>query len=81
MIYNWPQLEIMFHEQLFKVETTISLMNLMNVKRYNVESIDAYLNRFRELKARCSTQIPKHELVQMAVVGIEFSIRKKLANQ
>jgi len=56
-------------------------MNLMNVKRYNVESIDAYLNRFRELKARCSTQIPKHELVQMAVVGLEFSIRKKLANQ
>jgi hypothetical protein len=42
------------------------------------ESIDDYLNRFRLLKAGCFTQVPKHELVEMAAGGLDYSIRKKL---
>ena len=44
-------------------------------------SIDDYLNRFRLLKARCSTQVPEHELVVMATCGLDYSIRKKLDTQ
>lgn len=75
------QLERMFHKQFFRGETKVSLIDLMNVKRYNVKFIDNYLNRFRQLKVRCFTQIPEHDLVSMAASGIEFSIRKKLVNQ
>lgn len=46
-----------------------------------MESIDDYLNRFRQLKARCFTQIPEHELVRMAIAGIKFLIRKWLLYQ
>jgi len=34
--------------------------------------------RFRLLKARCFTQVPEHELVEMASGSLDYSIRKKL---
>jgi hypothetical protein len=33
------------------------------------------------LKARCFTQVPEHELVEMAAGGLGYSIRKKLDTQ
>jgi len=48
----------MFHEQFFRGEEKVRLIDMMNLKRYNVELIDDYLNRFTQLKARCFTQIP-----------------------
>ena len=59
----------------------VSLVDVMNNKRHNVESVDDYLNSFRQLKAGCLTQILEHELVQMVVVDHKFFIRKKLVNQ
>jgi len=61
-------------------QSKISLKELASVKRSSSESIDDYLNRFRLLKARCFTQVPKHELVEM-VSGLDYSIRKKLDTQ
>ncbi|XP_050909728.1 uncharacterized protein LOC127123561 [Lathyrus oleraceus] len=59
----------------------ISLKELVSIKRKVAESIDKYLNRFRLLKARCFTQVPEHELVEIAVRGLDYSIRKKLDTQ
>jgi len=59
----------------------ISIKELASVKRKLFESIDDYLNRFRLLKARCFTQVPEHELVEMAAGGLDYSIRKKLDTQ
>ena len=47
----------------------------------SVESIDDYHNRFRLLKARCFTQVPEPELVEMAACGLDYSIQKKLDTQ
>ena len=33
------------------------------------------------MKARCFTQVPEHELVEMAAGGLDYSIRKKLDTQ
>lgn len=52
----------------------ISLKELASVKRKIVESFDQYLNRFRLLKAICFTQVPKHELVEIAAGGLDYSI-------
>jgi len=51
------------------------------VRRQSIESVEDYLNRFRLLKARCFTQVSEHELVEMAVGGLDYSIRKKLDTQ
>lgn len=45
------------------------------------ESIDDYLNKFRLLEARCLTQVPNYELVEMVVGGLDYSIRNKLDTQ
>ncbi|KAK2444838.1 hypothetical protein QL285_015833 [Trifolium repens] len=80
-IHNWTQLERLFHEQFYMGQSRISLKELASMKRKTLEAIDDYLNRFRLLKARCFTQVPEHELVEMAAGGLEYSIRKKLDTQ
>lgn len=41
-----------------------------------VEAIDNYLNRLRIMKSRCFTQVPEHELVELIIGGLDYSIRK-----
>src|ERR1051325_984267 len=77
-IDNWSTLEKMFHEQFYEGHSKISLVELSSIKRKFAETIDDYLNRFGSLKARCFTQVPEHELVQMAAGGLDYSIRKKI---
>lgn len=59
----------------------ISLKELASIKRKFNEPIDNYLNRFRLLKAKCFTQVPEHELVEMVIGGLDYTIRKKLDTQ
>lgn len=80
-IHSWNQLERMFHEQFYMGQMKIHLKELASVRLKFTEPIDDYLNRFRLLKARCFTQVPEHELVEMAVGGLDYSIRKKLDTQ
>ena len=80
-IQTWTQLERLFHEQFYTGQSKISLKELASVKRKVIESVDQYLNRFRLLKARYFSQVPKHELVEIAVGGLDYSIRKKLDTQ
>lgn len=51
------------------------------MKQKFIEPIYDYLNRFRLLKTRGFTQVPKHELVEMAASGLDYFIRKKLNTQ
>lgn len=44
----------------------INLKELVNVRRKMVESIDDYVNKFKIMKLSCFTQIPEHELVELA---------------
>lgn len=53
----------------------------MSIKRKFSEPIYDYLNRFWLLKARCFTQVPEQELVEMVAGGLDYSIRKKLDTQ
>ncbi|XP_058741183.1 uncharacterized protein LOC131613539 [Vicia villosa] len=80
-IDTWSQLVRLFHEQFYMGQTKISLKELASIKRKFTEPIDDYLNRFRLLKVRCFTVVPEHELVEMAVGGLDYSIRNKLDTQ
>ncbi|XP_058726250.1 uncharacterized protein LOC131597576 [Vicia villosa] len=75
---SWPKLEKPFNEQFYEGHSKISLVELSSIKRRFAETIDDYLNRFRSLKEKCFTQVPEHELVQMAAGGLGHSIRKKI---
>lgn len=62
-------------------QSKISLNELPSVKRKFVESIGDYLNRFWLLKTRCFTQVTEHDLVEMAIGGLDYSIKKELDTQ
>ncbi|XP_057418253.1 uncharacterized protein LOC130712434 [Lotus japonicus] len=79
-IHNWNELEMDFHEQFFRGETKVTLMDLANVERQPNEPIDDYLIRFRHMETRCSTHVPEFELVKMAIGGLDYSIKKILVN-
>jgi len=77
-IQHWTQLERLFHEQFYMGQSKISQKELASVRRQSNESVEDYLNRFRLLKARCFTQVPERELVEMVADGLDYSIKKKL---
>nr|KYP38616.1 Retrovirus-related Pol polyprotein from transposon opus [Cajanus cajan] len=79
-INTWARLEGNFHEHFFRGETKVTIVDLMNIKRQNHETLDDYLNRFRQLKSRCYTNIPEHELVKISAIGLDFSIFCKYHN-
>ena len=80
-IYTWAQLKRVFHEHFFRGEIMVGLIDLTTTKCFNSETIEDYLNRFRQMKSQCYTQIPEHELVRMVVTGLDFSIRMALVNR
>ena len=80
-IHQWTQLERLFHEQFYMGQSKISLKELESVRRRSTESAEDYLNIFRFLKARCFTQVPEPELVEIAAGGLDYPIRKKLNTQ
>lgn len=51
------------------------------MKRKLAEPIDDYLNRFILMKSRYFTQVLEHELIEMVVGGLDYSITKKLDTQ
>jgi len=62
-------------------QSKISLKELASVRCKTSEPINDYLNRFGLLKARCFTQVPEHDLIEMVVGGLDYYIRKKLDTQ
>jgi len=62
-------LEKNFCEQFFSRETQVRLIDVMNVKSFNNENMDDYLNTFQRMKYRYVTEIPEHELVRMTTSG------------
>lgn len=75
-ICNWNRLERVFYGQFYMGQSKISIKEWVSVKRKFYESIYDYLNRFRLLKARFFTQISEHELVELVVGGLKYSIKK-----
>lgn len=75
---TWAQLEREFYEQFYMGQWKISLKELANLRRKVAKIIYDYRNRFRTLKARYFMQVSEHELVELALRGLDYSIKKKL---
>ena len=80
-IHLWLQLKKSFHEQFFRGQIKISLTNLFSIRWFQGESINDYLTRFRNMKNRCFTPVPEAEVVEMAMNGLDYKVRKKIVNQ
>lgn len=52
-IQTWAQLERNIHDQFYRGDTKIKLIDLANIERLRIELVDDYLNRFRQMRAQC----------------------------
>ena len=51
------------------------------MRRHLGEPIENYIARFRHMKSKCFTPIPKAKMVKMVINGLQSNIRKKLVRQ
>ncbi|CAL9005191.1 unnamed protein product, partial [Prunus brigantina] len=74
---NWQVMEQVFHEQFYRPEPKISMADLAKISQKSSESVQEYLGRFREAKARCTVNMPEHEFAKLAQGGLLLDLRKK----
>ncbi|CAL9005196.1 unnamed protein product [Prunus brigantina] len=70
-------MEQVFHEQFYRPEPKISMADLAKISQKSSESVQEYLGRFREAKARCTVNMPEHEFAKLAQGGLLLDLRKK----
>jgi hypothetical protein len=79
-IKNWRLLETLFHEQFYRGETKVNVVDLAKIQIKDKESINDYISRFRLMKAKCMTNIPEYELVQMGAAGLNYDVQKRMCS-
>ncbi|XP_059668934.1 uncharacterized protein LOC132314028 [Cornus florida] len=78
-IQSWQQFEDLFHTQFYRAELEVSMADLSRLHQLPGESVMSFLSRFRRAKFKCNLSLPPEEYVKMAMNGLEFELRKKVA--
>ncbi|CAL8162714.1 unnamed protein product [Prunus armeniaca] len=76
-IPNWQVIEQVFHEQFYRPESEVSMDDLAKRSQKPSQSVQEYLGRFREARARCTVNMPEHEFAKLAQGGLLLDLRKK----
>ena len=75
------QLEDSFQNQFFRGEMKVSFIDLVTIRQFNGKSIDYYLATFQIARNHYYIRILDVEVVNMAINGLNYDVRKKLVNQ
>ncbi|KAI5327032.1 hypothetical protein L3X38_026428 [Prunus dulcis] len=70
-------MEQIFHEQFYQPEPEVSMANLAKMRQGSNESVQEYLGKFREARARCTVNMPEHEFAKLAQGELLLNLRKK----
>ncbi|XP_016185736.1 uncharacterized protein LOC107627418 [Arachis ipaensis] len=79
-ITTWNQLETAFHAQFYRGKMNVVVTNLLALRREDGKTIDDYMIHFKNARSRCYISLPENEVVKIAIMGIEFYMRRKLLN-
>jgi hypothetical protein len=81
-IIFWADLEKQFHRFFYSSIEEIKLTDLTNLRQTNDESVAAFIQRFRDVKNRCFSQVlSDQQLAEVAFQGLLPHIREKYASQ
>ena len=81
-ILYWADLEKQFHQFFFSGITELKLIDLTSLRQRNVESVAAFIQRFRDVKNRCySLVLSNQQLADAAFNGLLPRIKEKYALQ
>ena len=53
------------------------MADLAQLKQKPDESAEQFIMRFKRIRTRCHTMLPKAEYVKIAIDGLNFELRKK----
>ncbi|XP_050222299.1 uncharacterized protein LOC126672393 [Mercurialis annua] len=73
---TWKDLEILFHEELYRAPPDVTLADLARISQLPNKSTEKYIGRFRNLRTRCSTKMFEADCVPMVVRGMSFTMRE-----
>ncbi|KAI5323866.1 hypothetical protein L3X38_032939 [Prunus dulcis] len=71
-------MEQIFHEQFYRLEPEFLMANLAKMRQGSNVSVQEYLGKFREAKARCTVNMPEHEFVKLAQGGLLLDLGRSL---
>jgi hypothetical protein len=55
----------------------VSMADLARLKQKPDESVEQFIMRFKKIRTRCLTTLPKAEYIKIAIDGLNFELRKK----
>ena len=70
-------MERQFHNQFFKAELEVCIIELSRVTQRNGEIVDLFIFRFKNMRNRCKIHLLETEYVKMAQRGLDIELRKK----
>ncbi|XP_050233432.1 uncharacterized protein LOC126681919 [Mercurialis annua] len=73
---TWKDPEIKFHEKFYRAPPDVTLADLARISQLPSESVEKYIDRFRNLRTRCMTHISEGDCVLMVVKGMNFAMRE-----
>ncbi|XP_059624662.1 uncharacterized protein LOC132267524 [Cornus florida] len=76
-VFNWPQMEELFHNQFYRTETEPTLADLSRLSQLPSESVETFIARFRRARLRCRVPLPEQEYIRLALNGLDFELRKR----
>ncbi|XP_059627576.1 uncharacterized protein LOC132270413 [Cornus florida] len=76
-VFNWPQMEELFHNQFYRTETEPTLADLSRLSQLPSESVETFIARFRRARLRCRVPLPEREYIRLALNGLDFELRKR----
>ncbi|XP_058217449.1 uncharacterized protein LOC131328528 [Rhododendron vialii] len=76
-IHTWAQLEEMFHQQFYRVEPEITMVDLSRYRPLPQEGMESYLLRFKTARFKCKIPLPEAEHVRLVLNGLDFEFKKK----
>ncbi|XP_058211705.1 uncharacterized protein LOC131323881 [Rhododendron vialii] len=76
-VQTWAQLEEMFHQQFYRVEPEVTLVDLSCYRQTHLEFVESYLLRFKTARFKCKIVLPEAEYVCIALNGLGFEMKKK----
>ena len=81
-ILFWADLEKQFHQFFYSGVHEMKLTDLTNLRQRNDESVDTFIQRFRDVKNRCfSLVLSEQQLAEVAFQGLLPHIKEKYASQ
>ncbi|CAN6687240.1 unnamed protein product [Malus baccata var. baccata] len=66
-----------FHEQFYIIEPELTINDLVEVKRYDHESTEDFMMRFRRTRMRCQFPVNQAQLISIAQRALKLPLRKR----